>query len=81
MEKIPLYVQLLSKLLPVLKSEGNVSKGEIVKFKFTESQRNTHGFGDQVVGCEGGYDYIARHISNDYFKMVGKWVESPFSCQ
>lgn len=81
MEKIPLYVQILAKLIPVLRLEGNISKGEIVKMNFTEGCRNKHGFGDKVVGCEGGFDYSWRHISNDYFKVVGKWVESPFSCQ
>lgn len=78
---IPVYVKILAKLLPILKSEGNISTGEIVKFNFTQSQKNTHSFGKQVVGSEGGFEYIARHISNDWFKIVGKWPESPFSCQ
>lgn len=81
METIPLYVRILARLIPVLKTEGNVSKGEIVKFNFTVSSRNKHSFGDQVVGCEQGFDFIWRHISDDYFKVIGKWPESPFTCQ
>lgn len=78
---IPLYVRLLAKLIPILDSEGNMSTGEIEKFDFVESCKNRHKFNDQVVGSKDGYDYIARHISDDYFKIIGKWKESPWTCQ
>lgn len=73
---IPLYVQILGKLIPILKTEGNLSKGEITKFHFVESQKNQYGFGKQVVGSEDGYDFIYRHISDDYFKCIGKVPEN-----
>jgi hypothetical protein len=77
MKDIPLHVQALAKLIPVLKwdDEENLAKGEIVKFKYVESQRNQHKFNDQVVGSEGGYDMIYRHISDDWFKVIGKSPE------
>lgn len=81
MKTIPLYVRILARLFPVSKTDGNVATGEIKKFNFVSSCKNTHHFGQQVVGCEDGFDYIARHISDDYFKIVGKWPESPFTCQ
>lgn len=78
---IPVYVKILARLIPVLKTEGNISTGEIKKFNFVNSCKNKYSFGQQIVGCEDGFDYIASHISDDYFKIVGKWPESPFSCQ
>lgn len=67
--------------LPILKTDGNLANGEIVKMNFVESQKNTHSFGQQIVGLQDGYDYIWQHIAFDYFKVIGKWKESPFSCQ
>lgn len=72
---IPLYVKILSKLIPILKTEGNLSKGEIKKFNFVEGQRNQYGFNKQVISFEDSYDWIWRHISDDYFKCIGKWPE------
>ena len=74
---IPLYIQILSKLIRILPSvdEQNLSNGEIRKFHFVKDQKNQIGFNDQVVGNKDGYDMIWRHISNDYFKCIGKWPE------
>lgn len=76
---IPLYVRILAKLIPVLKyeknEEENLSKGEIKKFNFTEGSKNKYGFNKQVLSFEDGYDWIWRHISDDYFKCIGKWPE------
>ena len=73
----PLYVRILAKLIPVSvwDDEQNLAKGEIVKFNFVESQRNTHKFNDQVVGSEDGFDMIWRHVSDDWFKVIGKSPE------
>lgn len=73
----PLYVRILAKLIPVLvwDDETNLAQGEIEKFNFVESCRNKHKFNDQVVGSKGGYDYIWRHISDDWFKVIGKSPE------
>jgi hypothetical protein len=77
MEKIPLYVRILAKLIPILEWDDgtNLSTGEIRKFNFIESQKNQHKFGSQVSSSGDGYDYIWRHISDDYFKCIGKSVE------
>lgn len=79
MDKIPIYVRLLAKLIPVLKyeegEEENLAKGEIEKFNFIEGSRNKHKFNEQVVGSSGGHDKIWRHVSDDWFKLVGKWPE------
>ncbi len=72
---IPTYIAFLSLTIPVLKTEGNLAKGEIEKFNLVESCKNKRKFNEQVVGSRGGYDLIWRHISNDYFKLVGKWPE------
>lgn len=76
---IPIYIQLLAKLIPILKydstEEKNLSQGEIKKFNFIESCRNKYGFNKQVLSFEDGYDWIWRHISDDYFKCIGKWHE------
>lgn len=67
----------LAALIPVLKWDGeeNLAKGEIVKFNYSERNRNQHKFNAQVVGCKDGYDMIWRHISDDWFKVVGKSPE------
>lgn len=72
---IPFYVKLLGKTIPILNTEGNLATGEITKFKFVQSCKNQFGFNKQVVGLEDGYDMIWRHISDDYFKCIGKWPE------
>lgn len=71
---IPLHVKALAKLIPVLKWDDgtNLANGEIEKFEYVESQRNQHKFNDQVVGSRDGFDFIWRHISDDWFKVVGK---------
>lgn len=77
MKRPPLYIVLLAKLIPVFKdgNEENLAKGEIEKFNYVESCKNKHKFNDQVVGLRYGYDMIWRHISDDWFKVVGKWPE------
>ena len=76
-EHIPYHIQALSKLYPVLDTEGNISKGEIRKFKFTDSDRGRMEKGKRVVSMEfidnEDYDAIWIHVSNDYFKMIGLW--------
>ena len=70
---------MMAKLIPVLKwgddEEENLARGELEKFNFVESQRNTHKFNDQVVGCKGGFDYIWRHVADDWFKVIAKTPE------
>jgi hypothetical protein len=74
---IPLDVKVLAALIPVLKweNEENLAKGEIEKFNFIESCKNQFKFNQQVVGSKGGYDYIWRHIKDDYFKVIAKTLE------
>lgn len=79
---IPWHIVAMGKLIKVLDSEGNVAKGEIEKFNFCESDRNKpRPFNQQLVGTERGYHWIWRYIADDYFKVVGKWPEDPWTCQ
>jgi hypothetical protein len=73
----PLYVRWLAKSIPVCvwDDEQNLAQGELEKFNFVESQKNTHKFNDQVVGCKGGFDMIWRHVADDWFKVIGKSPE------
>lgn len=70
---------------PVLKSEDNIAKGEIVKFNFVEGQRNQLPIGRQTCHTEEiegkWYDCISVQLGNDYFKRIGQWEQSPWTCQ
>lgn len=72
----PVDIKILAKGIKVLEWRGNLAKGELKKFKFTESCKNKHEYNDQVVGMESengdDYDCIWRHVKNDWFKLVGK---------
>jgi hypothetical protein len=63
----------------------NVAKGEIQKFNYVESCQGQHRYNDQVTSTEyfDGQEYscIWRHIYDDWFKLVGKWKASPWTCQ
>jgi hypothetical protein len=78
-EKIPFHIQAISKVYPVLSTEGNLAKGEIRKFQFVESQRGRTEIGKRVTTMEiiNNQDYgaIWVHVGNDYFKMIGIWPE------
>ena len=62
----------LSLPIKVLDCENNLATGEIKKFNFIESQKNKFKYNEQIVLCND-YDEIWRHISDDYFKQVGKF--------
>lgn len=76
-EDVPLIIKVMAipiKIIPT-KDEPNLAIGEIKKFKFVESQRNQHKYGQQVTDSEDGYGGIWIHIKNDWFKQIGKWPE------
>lgn len=77
MSKIPNYIKILALTIPILKwkNEENLSRGEIKKFNFVESDKNKHKFNDQICSFEDDYSWIWRHIVNDYFKCIGKSYE------
>ena len=76
-EKIPFHIQVIGKFYSILNVEGNEAVGEIYKFRFVESQRNTTDVGKRVVGMREidghQFDAIWVHLGNDYFKNVGLW--------
>lgn len=78
---IPLHVQIVAKLIPVntYPDNTNESKGELEKMTFANSHK--YPFNYQVVGSKDGYSYIWRHVLHDYWKVVSKVKEGPFSCQ
>jgi hypothetical protein len=71
-EDVPFLIRLKGIPIKILKSEGNLAKGEIVKFNFIEGQKNTHKFKDRVT-TSSGFDGIWEHISQDWFKLIGKY--------
>lgn len=78
-EKIPFHIQAIAKVYSVLSTEGNLSKGEIRKFQFVESQKGRTEIGKRVTTTEtiNNQDYgaIWVHVGNDYFKMIGIWPD------
>lgn len=77
---IPFHIALMSKFIPALKNEDgtNKAKGEIITM---DLESNDKPFNFQVVGCSEGYHWIWRHVAFNYWKVVGKYKESPWSCQ
>jgi hypothetical protein len=74
---IPIQVQIIARFFYVLYDiEDNESVGEIRKFNFVESQKNTHEIGKRVVSSEyvgdQYYDFIWIHVGHDYFKCILK---------
>lgn len=70
---IPIYIQMLGKLVPIVdykkeydSDEINYSIGEIRKFNFVESQKNQHRFGKSVSDGNGRW----VHLADDWFKNV-----------
>jgi hypothetical protein len=72
--KIPLYIRILGLFIPILKWDDdlNLSKGEIRQFNFIQSDKNAFKFNQQVCSFEDSYEWIWRHIHNDYFKCIAK---------
>lgn len=59
----------------------NLAKGEIVKMNFHKDCLEGLRIGEQLVGLEGGYDWIWVYLGNSYAKVIMKVEESPWSCQ
>lgn len=76
-DKVPFHVQAISKIYPVLKTEGNLAMGEIRKFLFVESQKGQFPIGRRINSTEfianEDYDAIWIHVGGDYFKLIGLW--------
>ena len=74
---IPVHIRLLGLPIKILKwdDDVNLSKGEIKKFNFTESCKNKFSYNQQCLSFEDGYEWIWRHIKDDYFKCIGKSKE------
>lgn len=75
----PLDIILVSMFIPIPSSKTNLAKGEIVKLNFRDAGKEP--IGKQVVGTTDGFDWIWRHLGRNYWKVVGKYKESPWSCQ
>lgn len=75
--EIPFHIQMIAKFYSLSKLDGNLAKGEIEKFNFHISQRNTHKIGDRTTSIisENGNDYNCSwvHVGNDYFKLIAKY--------
>jgi hypothetical protein len=80
-ETIPFHIRVIGKLFSILDTEGNEAVGEIQKFHFVPSQRNSTNVGKRVIGMREidgrQLDAIWVHIGNDYFKNVGLWPITP----
>lgn len=81
---IPFHVSLMSKFINVIKfsddeKEVNEAKGEIIRMDFKDAHK--YPFNYQVVGNNHGYDWIWRHIAHNYWKVILKVKEGPWTCQ
>lgn len=75
---VPIWIIIKAKKLPILESEGNEADGAIVIMNLRDTNWT---FGQQIVGSSHGYDWIWHYVGENYWKVVGKWPESPWSCQ
>lgn len=57
----------------------NLAEGEIVKMGF--SHPSELRFGQQIVGSKDGFDWIWIYLGDNYCKVIGKFPESPWTCQ
>lgn len=72
-ESIPFHVRQLGRLYPILHTvAANQARGEIRKFNFCESQKNTLPVGRHVSMTEGEYETLWVCLGNDYFKLLMK---------
>lgn len=72
-DSVPLHIRTIGRLYPILHTVVcNQARGEIKKFHFVESQKNTLRVGHHVTTTEGDYDCLWVCLGNDYFKLILK---------